>query len=294
MPQLTARPSEKPLVRKQTIQLNLYCTANDNPDVLADMVHRLLERAEVELVLGSVDALHGRGLSPATRETSAIEAEMRRRVPRLRTTYDPNLLKLVPGSERITLATHRFCTSMGKGFADPFSLLCRRLQTPVLFVRADETYALLPEDRSAVACISLQDGSRELVRTAARMADWLDSSLQILHAVDPVHDYSRPDNLMSVLCGCEILARCVGATARLTFGSLPDELRQQEEQKRLSFIAIGVAMNDSAFEAVQTDRWRDSLIAQLASPALLVPTRRPDAGKPLYRTHREHPVAEYA
>jgi hypothetical protein len=179
----------------------------------------------------------------------------------------------------LIVMTTTFSGSIAFGSQNLASRAVRLLRRPILFVRADQLPAAAPEKHTeaAVAAVSLSERSAQVVQGAAKYASTFGTALMVAHAVDSLHDCSRPDNLMSLMCACEMLARSVGRPGlqtfpRLTSGNVADVLTKSKFIENAPFVALGVDLNDPQSEADKSDTVRETIVRNAPCPVLLIPT----------------------
>jgi hypothetical protein len=154
----------------------------------------------------------------------------------------------------------------------------RLLRKPILFLRADQGSAATQDHTGpAVAAVSLSERSSPVVQHAAKYAETLGSSLTVLHVVDSLHDFSRPDNLMSLMCACETLGKSVAQSGlptypRLTHGTVADVLTKADFISNASFVALGVDLSEGRTDAAESDALRETVVRNAPCPILLIPT----------------------
>jgi hypothetical protein len=178
----------------------------------------------------------------------------------------------------VIVMTTTFSASIALCSQAPASHAVRLLRKPILFLRADQGPAADQDHAGpAVAAVSLSERSSPVVQHAAHYAETLGSTLAVVHIVDSLHDFSRPDNLMSLMCACELLARSVGrrglqAFPRLTHGNMADVLTKGRFIENAPFVALGVDLNDPQSEADKSDTVREIVVRNAPCPVLLIPT----------------------
>lgn len=179
----------------------------------------------------------------------------------------------------LIVMTSTFSGSIAFGSQNLASRAVRLLRKPILFVRADQVPTAVPPQHTeaAVAAVSLSERSAQVVQSAAKYASTFGTALIVAHAVDSLHNRSRPDNLMSLMCACEMLARSVGRPGlqtfpRLTYGNVSDVLTKAKFVENASFVALGVDLNDLQSEADRSDTLRESIVRNAPCPVLLIPT----------------------
>jgi hypothetical protein len=155
----------------------------------------------------------------------------------------------------------------------------RLLQKPILFLRADQGPAATQDHTGpAVAAVSLSERSSPVVQHAAQCAETLGSSLSVVHVIDSLHDFSRPDNLMSLMCACETLGKSVGTLGlqtypRITHGTVADVLTKADFIADASFVTLGVDLSEGQADAMESDALRETVVRNAPCPVLLVPTK---------------------
>jgi nucleotide-binding universal stress UspA family protein len=157
----------------------------------------------------------------------------------------------------------------------------RLLGKPILFLQADRRPSAAPQNRTgpAVVAVSLSERSMPVVQLAAQYAETLGSSLTVVHVVDSLHDFSRPDNLMSLMCACEILGKSVAQPGlrtypRLTYGTVADVLTKADFIGNAPFVALGVDLSEPQSDAMESDALRDTIVQSAPCPVLLIPTNQ--------------------
>ena len=179
----------------------------------------------------------------------------------------------------LIVMTTTFSGSIAFGSQNLASRAVRLLQKPVLFVRADQVPVAAPpkHTEAAVAAVSLSERSAQVVQSAAKYASTFGTALIVAHTVDILHDCSRPDNLMSLMCACEMLARSVGRPGlqsfpRLTHGNVAEVLTKGRLIENAPFVALGVDLNAPQSEADKSDTVRETIVRNAPCPVLLIPT----------------------
>jgi hypothetical protein len=117
-----------------------------------------------------------------------------------------------------------------------------------------------------------------VVLYAARCAEALGSALTVVHVIDRLHDFSRPDNLMSLACACETLGKSVAhphlrTHSRLTHATVADVLTQTDLIGDAPFVALGVDLSETEMEATDSDELREMVVRNAPCPVLLVPSK---------------------
>jgi hypothetical protein len=183
----------------------------------------------------------------------------------------------------VIVMTTAFNRSIAPGIQDQASRAVRLLGKPVLLLRADEISSGAAQSHSgpAVAAVSLSERSVQVVQLAARYAETLESSLTVVHIVDSRHDFSRPDNLMSLMGACEILGRSVAQStiqtySQLTYGTVAGILTQSDFLNNASFLALGVDLHESQSDAAESDVLQETIVQNAPCPVLLVPEYPPE------------------
>jgi hypothetical protein len=178
----------------------------------------------------------------------------------------------------LILMTTAFSASIALCSQDLASGAVRLLGKPIFFLRADQRSASTQNQTGpAVAAVSLSERSMPVVQHAARYAETLGVSLTVLHIVDSLHDFSRPDNLMSLMCACETLGKSVTQpglriSPRLTYGTVADVLTKADFIGNGSFVALGVNLSEGHNDAMESDTLRDTIVQNAPCPVLLIPT----------------------
>jgi hypothetical protein len=183
----------------------------------------------------------------------------------------------------LIVMTTAFNRSIALGSQDLAPRAVRLLGKPILLLRADQipSGAMQSQTGPAVAAVSLSERSIQVVQLAAQYAEALKSSLTVVHIVDRCHDFSRPDNLMSLMCACEILGKSVAQPtirtfSRLTYGAVADVLTQSDFLNDASFLALGVDLQESQSDAAESDALQETIVRNAPCPVLLVPENQPD------------------
>lgn len=180
----------------------------------------------------------------------------------------------------LILMTTAFSASIAPCSQDVASGAVRLLRKPILFLRADQRSAATQNHTGpAVAAVSLSERSMAVVHHAAQYAETLGSSLTVVHVVDSSHDFSRPDNLMSLMCACETLGKSVAQPSlrtypRLTYGTVADVLTKADFISNASFVALGVDLDEGQSDAMESDALRDTIVQNAPCPLLLIPTNQ--------------------
>ncbi len=149
----------------------------------------------------------------------------------------------------------------------------RMLGKPILFLHGEAMGSVARlRHGAAVAAVSLSERSRQVVDRAAWLAAALSAPVRIVHVVDALHDFSRPDNLMGLSCACELLGRSAacGAThpeVRVCHGSICEALTRTV-LRDARFLALGV----DPIESPSTDAMLQQIVKECTCPILLVPT----------------------
>jgi nucleotide-binding universal stress UspA family protein len=204
----------------------------------------------------------------------------------------PTISQEIPGGlppyqqADLVVMTKAFNSSMTFGSQDLASRAVRLLRKPILFIRGEGVAlpALQNHIGPAVAAVSLSERSHQVVQEAAHYAGTLGSGLSVVHVVDILHDFSRPDNLMGLMCACEMLQESVTHSGlkvdcRLSYGAVPEVLTKAEFVKDAPFLALGVNLNEDQADAAESDALRERIVRNAPCPVLLIPTQqlRPDA-----------------
>jgi nucleotide-binding universal stress UspA family protein len=183
----------------------------------------------------------------------------------------------------LIVMTTAFNRSIALGSQDLASRAVRLLGKPILYLHADQRSSEATRSRTgpAVAAVSLSERSIKVVQLAAQHAEALESSLTVVHIVDSLHDFSRPDNLMSLMGACEILGKSVAqstirTSSRLTHGAVADVLTQSDFLNDASFLALGVDLQESKSDAEKSDALQEMIVRNAPCPVLLVPENQPD------------------
>jgi hypothetical protein len=180
----------------------------------------------------------------------------------------------------LILMTTAFSASNALCSQDLASGAVRLLRKPIFFLRADQrSVSTQNQTGPAVAAVSLSERSMPVVQHAAQYAETLGVSLTVVHIVDSLHDFSRPDNLMSLMCACETLGKSVAQPGlrtypRLTYGTVADVLTKADFIGNASFVALGVDLSEDQSDAMESDALRDTIVQNAPCPVLLIPTNQ--------------------
>lgn len=178
----------------------------------------------------------------------------------------------------LILMTTAFSASIALCSQELASGAVRLLRRPIFFLRADQRSSSTQNQTGpAVAAVSLSERSMPVVQHAAQYAETLGVSLTVVHIVDSLHDFSRPDNLMSLMCACETLGKSVAQAGlrtypRLTYGTVADVLTKADFIGNASFVALGVDLSEGQSDAMESDALRDTIVQNAPCPVLLIPT----------------------
>jgi hypothetical protein len=128
-----------------------------------------------------------------------------------------------------------------------------------------------------VAAVSMGESSHQIVHASKIMGDLLRQPLTVMHAVDLAHEFSRPDNLASVECGCQLLADWISRTgvtvsAKVSYGPVGETLPRFATLSLASLIVIGLDMEEEGKEAQHSDALRQLILSTAPCPVLLLPT----------------------
>jgi nucleotide-binding universal stress UspA family protein len=216
--------------------------------------------------LQAVRALRDMGLNVELTDLPALRGESRKK---LSSNREADLIVM----------TTAFNSSIAPCSKNLASRAVRLLEKPILFVRADHRPGA-PQSYTgpAVAAVSLSERSMPVVQYAARCAETLGSALTVVHVVDSLHDFSRPDNLMSLACACETLGKSVAhphlqTHSRLTHGTVADVLTHTDLIGDAPFVALGVDLSETETEATDSDALREMVVRNAPCPVLLVPSK---------------------
>jgi hypothetical protein len=210
-------------------------------------------------------ALRAMGLSVEFTDFPALRRESRRK------------LSSIPEADLIVMTT-AFSASIALCSQAFASLAVRLLRTPILFLRADRRSAATQNHTGpAVVAISLSERSSPVVQQAARFAETVGSSLTVLHVIDSLHNFSRPDNLMSLMCACETPGKSVARSGlrthpQLTHGTIADVLTKADFINNASFVALGVDLSEGQSDAMEADALRETTVRNAPCLVLLIPT----------------------
>ena len=216
--------------------------------------------------LHAAKALRAMGLSVEFTELPALRRESRQQLSSHR-------------EADLIVMTTTFSASIALCSQALASRAVRLLRKPILFLRADQGPAATRDHAGpAVAAVSLSERSPEVVQRAAEYAESLGSSLTVVHIVDSLHDFSRPDNLMSLMCACETLGKSVARSGlptspRLVHGTIADVLTNADFISDASFVALGVDMSEGPGDAAESDGLRETIVRNASCPVLLIPTK---------------------
>ena len=217
--------------------------------------------------LDAAQALRDMGLNVELTDFPALRRESRQK---LSSNREADLI----------LMTTAFSASIALCSQDLASGAVRLLRKPIFFLRADQRSASTQNQTGpAVAAVSLSERSMPVVQHAAQYAETLGVSLTVVHIVDSLHDFSRPDNLMSLMCACETLGKSVAQPGlrtypRLTYGTVADVLTKADFIGNASFVALGVDLSEGQSDAMESDALRDTVVQNAPCPVLLIPTNQ--------------------
>lgn len=215
--------------------------------------------------LHAANALRAMGLSVELTDLPALRGESRQKLSSHR-------------EADVIVMTTSFSASIALCSQALASQAVRLLRKPILFLRADQgSEATQDHTGPAVAAVSLSERSSPVVQHAAKYAETLGSSLTVVHVVDSLHDFSRPDNLMSLMCACEILGKSVARSglrtySQLTHGTIADVLTKADFISDASFVALGVDLSEGPTDAAESDALRETIVRNAPCPVLLIPT----------------------
>lgn len=173
------------------------------------------------------------------------------------------------------LMTTAFSNSVAFGSQSLESRTVRLVRKPILFFRGDT--AVAAGHGCAFAAVSLSERSSQVVKSAADYATKLGAPLNVVHVIDVLHEFSRPDNLMSLMCACELLGNSVAHPGlqtypRLSYGRVAEVFTRADLMKDAAFIALGVDLNERRSNNIRSDFLRDAVVRNAPCPVLLVPT----------------------
>jgi hypothetical protein len=142
-----------------------------------------------------------------------------------------------------------------------------------------------------VAAVSMGESSHQIVHASKLMGDLLKQPLTVLHAVDLAHEFSRPDNLASVECGCRLLGDWISRTgaavsAKISYGPVGEALPRFATFSSASLIVIGLDMEEEGKEAQHSDALRQLILSTAPCPVLLLPTFHAGRDRSQHRTAR--------
>lgn len=219
--------------------------------------------------LRAMQALRDLGLNVEFTNLPVLRRETRHKISSDR---EANLIVMSTAFSRsIALCSHAFT-----------SQAVRLVRKPILFLQADRQPSAIMQNRTGpvVAAVSLSERSIPVVQHAAQYAETLGSSLTVVHVIDSLHNFSRPDNLMSLMCACETLGKAVAQPGlrvypRLTYGTVADVLTKADFIGSAPFVALGVDLSEGQSDAMESDAMRDTIVQNAPCPVLLIPTNWP-------------------
>lgn len=218
--------------------------------------------------LRPAQALRDFGLNVEFTDLPALRQETRQT---LSSDREADLIVMTTAFSRsIALCSHAFTSGA-----------VRLLRKPILFLQADRRPSAALQNRTgpAVVAVSLSERSMPVVQHAAEYAETLGSSLNLVHVIDSLHDFSRPDNLMSLMCACETLGKAVAQPSlrtypRLTYGTVAEVLTKADFIGNAPFVALGVDLSEPQGDAMESDALRDTIVQSAPCPVLLIPTNQ--------------------
>jgi hypothetical protein len=177
----------------------------------------------------------------------------------------------------LLIMTHRYCRRFSPVGRNVALRAARVLGKPILLLSGDAIESAFKfKNNTAVAAVSLSEHSRAVVETTARLAGALSCSVRVLHIVDALHDVSRPDNLMSLMCSCELLGRSVVSSSttsevRYSRGSVGEAL-SRHDLGEVCFLALGVDPAGEIKDGSIPEAMLHQIMEDAPCPILLVPT----------------------
>jgi hypothetical protein len=128
-----------------------------------------------------------------------------------------------------------------------------------------------------LAAVSTGESSHQIVDASGHLGKLMGRPLMILHAVDISHEFSRPDNLTSVECECQLLGNWIGtqnvATAvKVAYGPVSEVITRFAAQVGAELIVMGIDLEEDGLELQRSDVLRRFVLMAAKCPVLLLPT----------------------
>jgi hypothetical protein len=240
---------------------------SDDETVLLALARRAAGESLGEVHLRYASEIRGEGLAGerALHDTQAICCD------------EQSIKSLKHDAPELLIMTHRFCLRLGRAWKKVPLKAVRVTEAPILLLRgASMGEVEEPRNGEAVAAVSLSERSRQVVDSAASLASALSCTVRVLHLVDAMHDFSRPDNLMGLACACELLGRSTHlglahSEAKVCYGSISSALTKSNLSDA-AFLAIGVDAIQGSKDDAATEAMLEQIIKEAPCPVLLVPT----------------------